>query len=319
MSSKKDSPRRQFLKNTSLAALSLGVMAKGVSAMSKRPAEVIQEPDCAPTTLDYYGQGPFYTAGPPAIAGTLLASEAEPGTRLVITGRVLNLECDEYLPETLVDVWHANDAGAYDNDGYNLRGTTYSNAQGFYMFETILPGKYLNGTSYRPSHIHFKITPPGFSTITTQLYFEGDTDIPGDAAASITSGQYDASNRIIPLTEDDNGNLEGTWDIVVTGEGQPLGINDIHMDKGVIYSLSPNPFTDELEIKYGVFKDAKVGLMVFDMEGRQVAVLEDSQLGPEKYSALWRPSAHLSTGHYFITLKINDIQVNYMKVVYQNR
>lgn len=51
-------------------------------------------------------------------------------------------------------------------------------SEGFYLFETIIPGKYLNGAKYRTGHIHFKITPSGFPTLTTQLYFEGDTDIP---------------------------------------------------------------------------------------------------------------------------------------------
>jgi catechol 1,2-dioxygenase len=32
----------------------------------------------------------------------------------------------------------------------------------------------LNGAQYRPAHIHVKVSAPGFQTITTQLYFEGD-------------------------------------------------------------------------------------------------------------------------------------------------
>ena len=103
------------------------------------------------------------------------------GTRLIISGQVYNLECSEIIPNAEIDIWHANDSGSYDNYGFNLRGKTYSNAQGFYIFETIKPGLYLNGSTYRPSHIHFKITPPGFNTLITQLYFEGDPYIPTDA------------------------------------------------------------------------------------------------------------------------------------------
>lgn len=57
----------------------------------------------------------------------------------------------------MIDIWQVNGAGAYDNTGFTLRGISYSNGDGFYLFETIIPGKYLNGAKYRTGHIHFKI------------------------------------------------------------------------------------------------------------------------------------------------------------------
>lgn len=307
--------RRTFLKNTALATLGLGLgTAANANAAINKPESLLT---CDRTTLDYYGEGPFYTEGPPMLENNQLAGSDEPGERMIISGRVLNLACSEFLPNTVVDVWHANEAGGYDNAGYNLRGFTRSNDQGFYLFETIKPGKYLNGNTYRPAHIHFKITPPGFPQLITQLYFEGDTDIPGDAAASITSGTYDASNRIIALSENTEGIMEGTFDIVIDGEGLPVGTNDLHLSTGMVYNVSPNPFTSELNIHYGVFKRAKVGLVVYNMSGSQVAVLEDRERTPEKYNATWRPEKGLPAGHYFIALKINDLQVHYLKVVKQ--
>ncbi len=304
--------RREFLKNTSLATLGLGMIPQICNA--KKPQEKTEDLSCEPTTLDYYGQGPFYTDSPPEITDNILAPTSEPGQRLIISGRVMNLECSQFIPDAIVDVWHANDAGQYDNTGYNLRGFTKTNGQGFYLYETILPGKYLNGAKYRPSHIHYKITPPGFPTLTTQLYFQGDEDIPGDAAASINSGQYDATNRTIALAENAEGKLEGTFDIMINGEGISTGLNDIHLDKGILYATSPNPFDEELEIRYGVFRKAKVGLSVFDLQGRLVAELEDREMPPQKYSVNWRPEAGLPKGHYFIALRINDLQVHYQKV-----
>lgn len=305
--------RRTFLKNTALATLGLGLGSSAkAEAAAGQPTSLIT---CDRTTLDYYGEGPFYTENPPMLEGNQLAESDEPGERMIISGRVLNLSCSEFIPNTVVDVWHADNDGAYDNNGYKLRGFTLTNEQGFYLFETIRPGKYLNGNSFRPSHIHYKITPPGFPQLITQLYFAGDDSIPGDAAASITSGTYDASNRIISLTENANGILEGTFDIVINGEGIAVGTNDLHLSKGMVYQVSPNPFTSELTIHYGVFKRAKVGLVVFDLVGRQVAVLEDSEKLPEKYYATWQPDSALPSGHYFVALKINDLQVHYLKVV----
>lgn len=302
--------RRQFLRNTALAALTASVLPNIAQAKPKA-----QQADCNPTTLDYYGQGPFYTAGAPDIADNKLASDNETGTRLILSGVVRTLDCTQQIPNAVIDAWHANDAGAYDTVGYNLRGITYSNQQGFYLFETILPGKYLNGGTYRPSHIHFKITPPGFQTLTTQLYFEGDTSIPGDAAASIDSGTYDATDRIIPITLNNDGKYEGTWDIIVDGTGVSTGIQDAHLTNGMIYSISPNPFSNEMRIHYGVFKPAKVSIRIYNLNGSEVAVLDEQHLAPQKYFATWRPDADLPSGVYFVTLRINDMQTHYLRAV----
>jgi protocatechuate 3,4-dioxygenase beta subunit len=304
--------RRQFIRNTALASLTLGLLPTiGKAAVIGE----VKSPDaCNPTTLDYYGQGPYYSSNAPTFNNNQLASTTESGTRLIISGRVQTLDCTAVIPNTVLDIWQANDAGAYDNSGFNLRGMTKSNSQGFYSFETIQPGKYLNGALYRPSHIHFKITPPGFPTMVTQLYFQGDTDILADAAASITSGTYDATNRIIPITLNAQGKYEGTWDIAVDGDGV-VGIADVHLDKGIIYSVSPNPFTDEVEISYGVFQPYKVSIQIFDMQGALVGVLDEQTLQPEKYKAIWKSEHNLPAGIYFVALKLNDFQVHYQKIV----
>lgn len=304
------SPRRQFLKNTSIAALALSIFPLGNKVMSNP----LKNDECNKSTLDYYGEGPFYTENPPEIIDGQLASEYEEGTRMIISGRVSNLDCTEFIAGTIIDIWHADDAGNYDNSGYNLRGKTISNSQGFFMFETVHPGKYLNGSTYRPSHIHLKITPPGFDTLITQIYFAGDPYIDGDAAASITEGQYDATHRIIELTTNSLGEEEGIWDIVIDGNGT-VGQNEIHLNKGMIYKCSPNPFKSQLNIDYGVFKNSKVSLLVFDMNGQKVADLEERQLNTGKYSAIWNPNSSLPKTYYFIVLKINDMQVHYKKVL----
>lgn len=306
--------RRKFLKNISLVTLSATVLPVAANNSLAQNNSPDNPEDCNITTLDYYGEGPFYTPGAPQMQNNMLAGLNEPGTRLIISGQVRNLDCSELIQNTVIDVWHANDAGEYDNTGFNLRGITHSNSQGFYIFETVVPGHYPNGGSFRPSHIHVKITPPGFDTLTTQLYFEGDEYIPTDPAASITSGQYDATHRIIPLVLNNEGKYEGIWDIVVDGEGI-VGTNDLHTNNGMIYSASPNPFTETIKINYGVFRDANVSLFVYDLYGRTVAKLEEKKMKAEKYTATWQPDSNLPNGYYFIALKLNDLQVHYLKVL----
>ena len=311
--------RRRFLKNTALSLLSVTAIPNILKASNLKVS--IGEEDltstCDESTEDAYGQGPFYTANAPTIQNDKLSDVNEVGTRIIISGQVYNLDCSEVIPNTEIDIWQANNAGQYDNLGYNLRGKTTTNSQGFYLFETIKPGFYLNGSTFRPSHIHFKITPPGFSTLITQLYFQGDPYIPSDAAASITNGSYDATNRIIPLTTNSNGDLEGVWDIIIDGNGVSIGTNNIHLDKGIIYTATPNPFTDHLEINYGVFQKSKVNISIYDIRGRVVATLDQRILGPEKYSVHWSPPRDLPKGHYFIAIMINDLQVHYLKVIRQ--
>lgn len=306
--------RRQFLKNLSLASLSAGLFP-AVAQANQGIAGVSQaSSDCFITTLDYFGEGPFYTQDPPVMQDNMLAGPNEPGERLILSGQVRNLDCSELIPNVVIDVWHANDAGQYDNAGYNLRGVTFTNNQGFFLFETILPGHYPNGGTFRPSHLHIKITPPGFETLTTQLYFEGDEYISSDPAASINNGEFDATHRIIPIVKNNQGKYEGTWDIVVDGDGI-VGMNDVHVDKGMIYAAGPNPFSGKVEISYGVFRSAKVSLLVYDLFGRTVATLEEKSLPPEKYTAVWQPDSNLPNGYYFIALKVNDLQVHYLKVL----
>ena len=302
--------RREFLKNAAVGAIGSAMLNKVISK-NKQEDELNM---CDPTKKDYYGEGPFYTDQPPLMVDNKLAKDSAEGDRMIISGRILNLECSEFIPDTIVDVWHADHSGAYDNSGYNFRGYTKSNAQGFYLFETIKPGKYPNGNRLRPSHIHFKVKPPGFPLLTTQLYFAGDTSIAEDAAASITSGDFDASNRIIPLSLNTEGILEGQFDIVINGEGI-VGTQDIHLDKGMIYKAYPNPISDTVEIEYGVFRRSKVGILVYDLNGKTVAQLEDRMMEPEKYSVTWNPDQTLAKGYYFIVIKINDLQVHYQKVM----
>ena len=110
-------------------------------------------------------EGPYYRADTPE--RNSLYEEGMPGTRLVLVGYVLDQDCQP-LPNAWLDFWQADANGEYDNNGYRLRGHQFTDAQGRYYLETILPGLYAS----RPiEHIHVKVRPEGKQEITSQLYF----------------------------------------------------------------------------------------------------------------------------------------------------
>jgi protocatechuate 3,4-dioxygenase beta subunit len=112
-------------------------------------------------------EGPYYKADTPQRSSLL--EEGMQGTRLTLVGYVLDQNCQP-LPNAWLDFWQADTNGEYDNAGYRLRGHQFTDAQGRYYLETILPGLY----SSRPiEHIHVKVRPEGGQEITSQLYFPG--------------------------------------------------------------------------------------------------------------------------------------------------
>jgi protocatechuate 3,4-dioxygenase beta subunit len=85
---------------------------------------------------------------------------------LLVTGRVLGPDCKP-VAHALLDFWHADEKGEYDNSGFRYRGHQFTDADGRYRLETIVPAEYPG----RARHIHVKVQRPGGRVLTTQLYF----------------------------------------------------------------------------------------------------------------------------------------------------
>ena len=114
-------------------------------------------------------EGPYFTPDSPERASLLEAGMG--GQRLVVAGTVLTTDCRP-VGRALLDFWQADDAGQYDNQGYRLRGHQFSDADGGWRLETVLPGIYTG----RTRHIHVKVQAPDGPVLTTQLYFPGEPD-----------------------------------------------------------------------------------------------------------------------------------------------
>ncbi len=143
---------------------------------------------CAPgAATDANIEGPYYRPGAPFRAD--LVDPGIVGLPLLLSGAVVSLDCKTPLAGAVIDVWQADASGHYDNDGsmklpegaLRLRGKVRTDAAGAFAVRTVLPGRYLNGARYRPSHVHVKVSAPGHVPLTTQLYFPDDPYNDGDA------------------------------------------------------------------------------------------------------------------------------------------
>lgn len=165
---KRPSTRRDLLRSGLLVPAGLLLDAAVPRALLAGPV-LVPTPPCEdaddPTPL--LGPGPFFKPRSPRRM-SLLEPGLE-GTQVRITGRVLGTGCRP-VPGALLDLWHADAEGAYDMKGYRLRGHQFSDEDGRYAFETVLPGNY----GSRTRHFHFRLQAPHRPILSTQLFFPGE-------------------------------------------------------------------------------------------------------------------------------------------------
>jgi protocatechuate 3,4-dioxygenase beta subunit len=110
-------------------------------------------------------EGPFFKPRSPQRSD--LHEPGIDGQPVELSGFVLTRSCHR-VAGAIVDLWHADTRGDYDNTGFRLRGHVFTDTEGRYVFQTIVPGLYPG----RTRHYHVKIHAPGQSSVlTTQFYF----------------------------------------------------------------------------------------------------------------------------------------------------
>jgi hydroxyquinol 1,2-dioxygenase len=145
--------------------------------------------------------GPFYVPG--AITLPLWANVAEgvKGVPAYISGRVLDID-GKPIGGAVLDVWQTDGEGFYDvqrRDASYARGKFTTGADGRYGFRTVKPVSYPIPTDgpvgkmllnmgrhpYRPAHVHTIVSAPGYETVTTHLFVEGDKYLDSDAVFGV--------------------------------------------------------------------------------------------------------------------------------------
>ncbi|SDP16903.1 catechol 1,2-dioxygenase [Paenibacillus sp. yr247] len=150
-------------------------------------------------------EGPLYRNEAPLMhTPANICPEYSGGDILFMSGRILSFEDGRPLAHAVLDVWQTNEHGIYENEDpdqpdFNLRGRILSDENGKFEFRTIVPAPYEIGKtgpvgdlmkaigrhSWRPAHIHFKVSADGQRTFTTQLFIPNDPWIDSDSIGAV--------------------------------------------------------------------------------------------------------------------------------------
>jgi len=159
------STRRRFLLNTGILAAGWELAGAGaVLAQDLAPTPACHDGD-EPTIRQT--EGPFFKPRSPERSD--LREPGAGGRPFELSGFVLTKRCRP-LGGAVVDLWHADDRGEYDNAGFRYRGHVTTGPDGAFRFRTISPAVYTG----RTRHYHVKVQAPGSRLLTTQLYFPNE-------------------------------------------------------------------------------------------------------------------------------------------------
>jgi protocatechuate 3,4-dioxygenase beta subunit len=166
MSTLLQTTRRRFLVDAGLLAAGweLGA-ADTIMAQERAPTPACHDSD-EPTARQT--EGPFFKPKSPARSD--LREPGADGLSFELSGFALSRRCRP-IGGAIVDLWHADERGRYDDIGFRYRGHVITGADGAFRFRTIMPAVYAG----RTRHFHVKVQASGSRLLTTQLYFPNES------------------------------------------------------------------------------------------------------------------------------------------------
>lgn len=160
----------------------------------------VETPDATDSTV----LGPFHMVeSPPRALGDDI-SPASDGDLCVVRGRVVAPDGSP-VPHATLDVWQADTHGFYDVQQPDVqplgngRALLTAEADGSFWFKTVVPSYYpiptdgpvgellrrTNRHPYRPAHIHFIVSAPGYRELTTHIFVSDSDYIDSDAVFAV--------------------------------------------------------------------------------------------------------------------------------------
>jgi hydroxyquinol 1,2-dioxygenase len=146
--------------------------------------------------------GPFYVPGAPELPSGADIAAGLPGEKAYFSGRVLTPDGKPIAGATL-DLWSTDNEGWYDvqleGQAMRARGRIKTDTEGRYAFWTVKPVSYPIPTDgpvgkmllkmgrhpYRPAHTHMILAAPGYESVTTHVFVEGDPYLESDAVFAV--------------------------------------------------------------------------------------------------------------------------------------
>ena len=148
--------------------------------------------------------GPFHVDGAPQRAfGENICLDGN-GMPCHVSGRVTDVD-GQPLAGASLDIWQTNADGYYDvqqpevQPKMNLRGRFVTEPDGRYAFRTVKPVSYpvptdgpggeildrMGRHAWRPAHIHFIVSKPGYRRLVTHIFAHDDPYIDSDAVFGV--------------------------------------------------------------------------------------------------------------------------------------
>lgn len=147
--------------------------------------------------------GPFFIEASPRYENGDDISNGASGEPCYMHGRVLGAS-GEPLPGAHLEVWQSDADGFYDVQyeglqGMQNRGQLEADTEGNYYFWAVKPVAYpipydgpvgdllaaANRSPMRPAHVHFMVKVPGYETLITHVFEEGDKYLESDAVFGV--------------------------------------------------------------------------------------------------------------------------------------
>lgn len=161
--------------------------------------------------------GPFWRKNAPSYeAGANIAHGPEAHATdqaFFISGHVRDAQ-GLPIANATVDIWHASPLGFYENQdsaqpNMNLRGQFKTDHNGHFQLQSILPAGYpvpVDGPCgdllrnqqrdpYRPAHVHFMVSKPGYQVLTTQVFADNDVRLQTDVTFSVVKSLVGAFQK----------------------------------------------------------------------------------------------------------------------------